>query len=71
MELVLWFTGVLIVIALLKFELRVFKNITSKDSMDEGISKMNQKIKNGADKVSQKYKERKAAKQEQPIVTIR
>ena len=71
MDVILWFAGVCIIWTGLKFVFMVFKRLGSKNSMNDLIDRMEDGMAKGADNIAKKVKERKAAKEEQPIVTIR
>lgn len=62
---------ILLVIGLIKLEWRIFRKLTSPESMEDGIEKGKDAINNAADKVAGYWKSKKDKKKEQPIVTIR
>ena len=77
MKLILTFAGIMAVWTGLKFVFMVFKRLGSKNSMNDMIDKMEQKMEEGADQVAgyfrsqKKRKARKKKEDNKPIVTIR
>ena len=73
MQTVLWFAGVLCVWTAMKFVFMVFKRLSSKNSMNDLIDRMEDGMAEAADNVAGycKKKRRMKKEKEQPIVTIR
>ena len=71
METILWFAGVLALWTGLKFVFMVFKRLSSKNSMNNLIDRMEDGMVQGADTVAGYIKKNRKKKDEQPIVTIR
>ena len=67
METILWFAGVLALWTGLKFVFMVFKRLSSKNSMNNLIDRMEDGMVQGAGYIKKNRKK----KDEQPIVTIR
>lgn len=71
MEFVWWLTGVLAMIAAIKFVILVFKRLTSKDALNAVLDRAQDGMANTADRVANYVKKKKAEKDNRPIVTIR
>lgn len=74
MQTILWFAGVLAVWTGLKFVFMVFKRLSSKNSMNNLLDRMEDGMADAADTVANGWKNRKTRKrkeEERPIVTIR